>query len=192
VHIIENDETGIITHPQHVFQQMHTTYQGLLELEKQGVIAAVKIRSDMLIGNIRYLRDFLYTREGMGKIFGSSIFFRRTSVVPFHIGDFIIGGKMGDMKMMFGNPRQYRLCAEMTITCNYLLGKGELKNSLYKDKVLFLTNYRNHDEIIQIMKKYFSALDIQNLSPMILRYYGTYVYSYSDDSLVHGDDETWE
>jgi hypothetical protein len=152
--IIENEipeEKGY----QNFFLQLESTIAGLNKVNTEFVI---KMRGDEYYSNIPYLLEKV--KEFPELIHTSPVFFREWKLYKLHISDHIIVGKTEYVKNMFVGAKNTKLICgtrmspEQILTIEYLLSRG--KNTIVNNKI-------NDKTDKNIMKRYFSILDLENL-----------------------------
>ena len=135
--------------------QVHSTLAGLELVNTEYVI---KMRGDEYYSNIPYLLQKV--KEFPELIHTSPVFFRKWNFYKLHISDHLIVGKTEYIKNMFVGAKntklecqQKKFSPEQILTIEYLLSRGV--NTLIGGKM--------NDKSKDVMKKYFSILDLENL-----------------------------
>jgi len=135
--------------------QLDSTITGLNKVDTEYVI---KMRGDEYYSNIPYLLEKV--KEFPELIHTSPVFFRRWKDYKLHISDHLIVGKTEYIKNMFVRAKntklecqQKKFSPEQILTIEYLLSRG--MNTLIGSKI--------NDKSKDVMKKYFSVLDLKNL-----------------------------
>ncbi len=81
---------------QNIYYQVYTTLKGLESIDTEFV---VKVRSDEIFTDLTEFINNIYDHPS--KLHCTNIFLRKKSNYPFHISDYIIGGKTIDIHHMF-------------------------------------------------------------------------------------------
>jgi hypothetical protein len=126
-----------------------------LELVKTEYV--IKMRGDEYYSNIEYLLEKVTSLPQM--VFTSPIFFRVWKLYKFHISDHLIVGTTDNIKKMFVGAKNTNLrcdkkfSPEQILTIEYLLSHNEKP----------LIGSKMNDSKKDLMKKYFSILNLENL-----------------------------
>jgi hypothetical protein len=143
---------------EHGYQNFNLQVEStLVALELVKTEYVIKMRGDEYYSNIEYLLEKVTSLPQM--VFTSPIFFRAWKPYKFHISDHLIVGTTDNIKKMFVGAKNTNLrcdkkfSPEQILTIEYLLSHNEKP----------LIGSKMNDSKKDLMKKYFSILNLENL-----------------------------